>query len=167
MDDLIFLAASATHVDLNECTVTNKNGSIVQLEKIFVNFPQLKLFSISFIPNVSNISTNTIKELVKLPQFLNIGRLYMRQIPDSFDIEAIYEYLKKTQKNFFLRLEFPSSISDAYLTRLEAIVDDILETSSSFNYIQPYIRIPNLNANKHCALRILFKEHRHLWFPQI
>uniref|UniRef100_A0AC34G3R4 Uncharacterized protein n=1 Tax=Panagrolaimus sp. ES5 TaxID=591445 RepID=A0AC34G3R4_9BILA len=167
MDELLFLAASASHVDLKECTVTDGNGSIVQLEKIVANLPKLKMFSITFNQNVSNISTNTVKELIKLLPFSNISRFFMLQIPDSFDIETMYEYLKKTQKNFFLWLEFSSSISDAYFSRLEAIVDDIVETSSSFNYVHPFIRIPNLNANKHRALRVLFKEHRHLWKPQI
>uniref|UniRef100_A0AC34FK57 Uncharacterized protein n=1 Tax=Panagrolaimus sp. ES5 TaxID=591445 RepID=A0AC34FK57_9BILA len=162
-DELSFLASSATVLALVHCVVTDSSGSIVQIENIFARFSKIKIFAATFNQDASTISINTVKNFLKNPAFSNLRGLYLYHVPDSFDIEGIYEYLKKTKKNFFLRLVFSSSISNAYLARLEAIVDDILETSTSFNYIHPYIRVPNFNTNKQIALFLLCKKDVHLW----
>uniref|UniRef100_A0AC34GRK8 Uncharacterized protein n=1 Tax=Panagrolaimus sp. ES5 TaxID=591445 RepID=A0AC34GRK8_9BILA len=149
-DQLLFLASSADVLILEKCVVTDNSGSHVQIENIVAAFPTILKFASN--QDALNTSINTVKNLFKIPHFSTLSRFFMFQISDLFDIETVYEYLKTCENGIHFCFIFSDSISDAYLARLETIVDDILETSSSYNYKFPYIFIPSLNIDKQEAL---------------
>uniref|UniRef100_A0A914PZT9 Uncharacterized protein n=1 Tax=Panagrolaimus davidi TaxID=227884 RepID=A0A914PZT9_9BILA len=79
----------------NNVSVINENDSIVPLEKIIDVLPNLETFEYYIPDNSSHIITSkTVKELLRLPRFSNIRRFKLSEIPEDFDIECFYEFVK-------------------------------------------------------------------------
>uniref|UniRef100_A0A914PPV4 Uncharacterized protein n=1 Tax=Panagrolaimus davidi TaxID=227884 RepID=A0A914PPV4_9BILA len=79
-------------------------------------------------------------------------------IPEVFDIETFFAYLKKNKYTKF-ELYFADSISEEYKVRIEKIVDEILQTKFH-DYKPPFISFDGLAAEKHRKLQDLFNEIR-------
>ena len=45
-------------------------------------------------PSFPMITSNTVQELVKLPHFSNLTHFSLRKVPEIFDIESFYDYIK-------------------------------------------------------------------------
>uniref|UniRef100_A0A914NZZ0 Uncharacterized protein n=1 Tax=Panagrolaimus davidi TaxID=227884 RepID=A0A914NZZ0_9BILA len=145
-DEFIFLASNAEEVRLDggslrtfedpTCIIKNVDGSIASLEKIFEALPKVKKFYFT-VPFDDFVTTNTVKELLKIPHFSNLDYFQMIFIPESFDIETFYDYIKENKKTKIYLL-FSPDISEAYKTRLQTIVSKILGTQSR-DFKVPYI----------------------------
>uniref|UniRef100_A0A914Q512 Uncharacterized protein n=1 Tax=Panagrolaimus davidi TaxID=227884 RepID=A0A914Q512_9BILA len=85
----------------------------------------------------TNITFKTVKELLKLPHFLTLDSFHISDIPDKFDIESFYIYMKKN-KQTKVYLNFDDSISEAYKIRLEDIIQEIIATEKH-DYAPPFI----------------------------
>uniref|UniRef100_A0A914PNY7 Uncharacterized protein n=1 Tax=Panagrolaimus davidi TaxID=227884 RepID=A0A914PNY7_9BILA len=83
------------------------------------------------------ISSKTVYELLKISHFSNLENLRLFNIPQCFDIDRFFKYIKKN-KEIKSALDFSSEISDEYKKQLEAIVDEIAE-DESHDYKVPWI----------------------------
>uniref|UniRef100_A0A914PQA6 Uncharacterized protein n=1 Tax=Panagrolaimus davidi TaxID=227884 RepID=A0A914PQA6_9BILA len=69
----------------------------------------------------------TVEELLEIPHFLSLDEFRIWRIPEIFDIISFYGHIKKNKKTW-IDLNFFRQISDEYKTRIQTIVDEILET---------------------------------------
>uniref|UniRef100_A0AC34FWQ4 Uncharacterized protein n=1 Tax=Panagrolaimus sp. ES5 TaxID=591445 RepID=A0AC34FWQ4_9BILA len=79
--------------------------------------------------SLSSITSKTVSELAKIPHFTTLTSMEMCGVPESFDLDALSMYTKTNKMTVFY-LEFADSISHAYKNRLEAIIDEIIETKT-------------------------------------
>uniref|UniRef100_A0A914R3R3 Uncharacterized protein n=1 Tax=Panagrolaimus davidi TaxID=227884 RepID=A0A914R3R3_9BILA len=79
-------------------------------------------------------------------------------IPEVFDVETFFAYLKKNKYTKF-NLYFAGSISEEYKVRIEKIVDEILQTKYH-DYKPPFITFDGLAAEKRRKLLDLFYDIR-------
>uniref|UniRef100_A0A914PQX2 Uncharacterized protein n=1 Tax=Panagrolaimus davidi TaxID=227884 RepID=A0A914PQX2_9BILA len=100
------------------------------------------------------ITTKTMKELLKIPNFLKLDVFCMNRILENFDIETFYNYMKKN-KTTFVWLKFVDPMSEEYKNRLENIIDEIIATKK-FDYKPPYIYFPGLDGEKYETLQKLY-----------
>uniref|UniRef100_A0AC34FKW5 Uncharacterized protein n=1 Tax=Panagrolaimus sp. ES5 TaxID=591445 RepID=A0AC34FKW5_9BILA len=137
--DLIFLASKCEKIDLNYgVTVLYEDESIVPLEKIVQVLPKLTDIVYTFWDRQS-FTTKTVKELIKLPKFTNLTRFTVLNIPDTFDIDIIYDYIKKNKKAK-IQLGFSDQISEEYKNRLKIIKNEIAQTEKeNCDFIKPCI----------------------------
>uniref|UniRef100_A0A914R0J9 Uncharacterized protein n=1 Tax=Panagrolaimus davidi TaxID=227884 RepID=A0A914R0J9_9BILA len=146
-NDLSMFTKTAEDITFNEITVKDSDGSIAPFEKIFETFIYVKKFRFDSELILPNITSKTFNELSKIPHFSKLQLMDLNNIPDTFDIENFYIYMKENKTTKFW-LEFHKSVSVPYKTRLEAIIDEILGTKK-FNYKPPMIDFDGLeNAKK-------------------
>uniref|UniRef100_A0A914Q860 Uncharacterized protein n=1 Tax=Panagrolaimus davidi TaxID=227884 RepID=A0A914Q860_9BILA len=151
--DFLFLSSNLEQIVFHNIIVKNENDEIIPFEKLFAVLPKIK--ECYFYNNLtcSSITTNTVKELLKMPHFSKINRdLYY--IPEEFDIETFFRYLRKNKHSTFY-LRFRSGISETYKNRLEAIVDEILSIENH-DYKIPNIYFIDLPNEKWKKLHTIF-----------
>uniref|UniRef100_A0A914PEU8 Uncharacterized protein n=1 Tax=Panagrolaimus davidi TaxID=227884 RepID=A0A914PEU8_9BILA len=119
------------------------------------NFCFIQLVFSYLDPSRSCITSNTVKELLELPHFLKLYEFVFDGLPETFDVDAIFAYLKKNKYTEFI-LRFADSISEEYKVRLEKIVDEILQTETH-DYKVPLIRFNGLDAEKYDKLGDLYE----------
>uniref|UniRef100_A0AC34F528 Uncharacterized protein n=1 Tax=Panagrolaimus sp. ES5 TaxID=591445 RepID=A0AC34F528_9BILA len=128
-NDFIFLAFNVEDIRFGHTVVKNEDGSIVPLEKLLALLPNVKNVKIFNNRLSSCITTNTVKELLKLPHFSNIINFQLSNIGESFDIETFFTYMKKTRSTKF-NIYFCPLISETFKNHLEEMIDEILETKT-------------------------------------
>uniref|UniRef100_A0AC35F8T1 Uncharacterized protein n=1 Tax=Panagrolaimus sp. PS1159 TaxID=55785 RepID=A0AC35F8T1_9BILA len=128
--DLKSIASKCRRIWFNKVSVINENGTIIPLENILEILPYVKDFDYYIPDNSSHIITSkTVKELLRMPHFSVIRRFELSEIPEDFDIERFYGYIKNNNKTR-IRLYFSQLIPNQYKNRLEAIIHEILETKT-------------------------------------
>uniref|UniRef100_A0AC34FDL6 Uncharacterized protein n=1 Tax=Panagrolaimus sp. ES5 TaxID=591445 RepID=A0AC34FDL6_9BILA len=105
----------------------------------------------------SAITFNTFTELLKNPQFLKLKGCTFWDTPEDFDLDTFYNYMKKN-KHTSIRLHFCDTISEAYKTRLQTIVNEIVE-SETHEYKPPFIGFPGHDEKMCDKLRKLYDRH--------
>uniref|UniRef100_A0AC35EY85 Uncharacterized protein n=1 Tax=Panagrolaimus sp. PS1159 TaxID=55785 RepID=A0AC35EY85_9BILA len=145
-NDLSMFTKTAEDITFDTVTVRNYDNSIVPFEKIFEAFINAKMFRFFSYSFLSNITSKTFNELLKIPHFSKLQLMDFDNICDTFDIEAFYVYMKENKTTKF-RLQFDNSISAPYKNRLEEIIDEILGTKN-FSYKPPYIHFHGLESGK-------------------
>uniref|UniRef100_A0AC35GYW5 Uncharacterized protein n=1 Tax=Panagrolaimus sp. PS1159 TaxID=55785 RepID=A0AC35GYW5_9BILA len=139
----MILSSNVEELDLLKVTVRYSDGNIVPLEKIVGIFPNLTGFLYNC---TSNVSFKTVKELLKIPHFTKIQIFYLWDIPDTFDIETFYTYMKENEQTKF-NLFFCDAISEVYKIRLEEIIDEIIAAKDR-NRKSCFITFPGLDREK-------------------
>uniref|UniRef100_A0AC34F7W8 DUF38 domain-containing protein n=1 Tax=Panagrolaimus sp. ES5 TaxID=591445 RepID=A0AC34F7W8_9BILA len=142
----IFISLAAKRIIYRDIVVKTADGSIVPFEKLVEAVPKVKKITFKHENSRSNINSKTFTELLKIPHFSKLQRLNLENIPEVFDFDAFYGYMKK---NKFIKfdLEFSASISDAYKNRVETIIDEILQTEKH-TYRVPLINFHGLSEEK-------------------
>uniref|UniRef100_A0A914PQE8 Uncharacterized protein n=1 Tax=Panagrolaimus davidi TaxID=227884 RepID=A0A914PQE8_9BILA len=156
-EDFLFLSSNLEEIILYKCIVKKDNGSIVPLEKLVQVLPKIK--SILFCENFdeTSITSNIVKELLELQHFSKIDKFELQNIPEIFDIETFFTYLKKNKHTKFT-ITFVNSISETYKNRLKEIVDEIIETEKH-DYKIPNIYFGGINIEKWEKLLSIFYKH--------
>uniref|UniRef100_A0A914QIC0 Uncharacterized protein n=1 Tax=Panagrolaimus davidi TaxID=227884 RepID=A0A914QIC0_9BILA len=152
--DLSMFATFAEDITLETITVKDSNGSILPFEKVFEAFINAKKYAFYFYLTLPEITSKTFNELLKIPHFSKLQSMNLNSVPETFDIEAFYVYMKKNKTTKF-NLLFDDSISQVYKNRLEEIIDEILSTKF-FNYAPPFIDFDGLEYEKSFRLFDLF-----------
>uniref|UniRef100_A0A914PG81 Uncharacterized protein n=1 Tax=Panagrolaimus davidi TaxID=227884 RepID=A0A914PG81_9BILA len=144
-----FLFSKAKVVYLHKSVVRNKNDETVPLEKLVKGLPKIKKINLSDNPTFSSITSNTVKELFKIPRISKVTDVILWKLPETFDLETFYIYFKKNKHTKF-RIRFRDAISEAYKIRIVEIVDEIIATENH-DYKIPNIgfdyKISNIGFN--------------------
>uniref|UniRef100_A0A914PR26 Uncharacterized protein n=1 Tax=Panagrolaimus davidi TaxID=227884 RepID=A0A914PR26_9BILA len=152
-DAFLFLSSYVEIIELEFVTVENENGSIVPFEKLVEILPKIK--EIKFYDLTSSIiTTNTVKELLKIPHFSKINEIEIKGLTETFDIQSFFGYLKENKHTCF-QLLFDSSISQPFKICLEKIIDEIIETEEH-DYKPPYIYFFGLAYDKMNKMQKIF-----------
>uniref|UniRef100_A0AC34G6Y7 Uncharacterized protein n=1 Tax=Panagrolaimus sp. ES5 TaxID=591445 RepID=A0AC34G6Y7_9BILA len=137
-NDFIFLTSKCETITfLDGISVKNEDCSIVPLEKLVEVLPKLTDLNCDLQNDPKLITTKSVKELIGLSNFANLTRFILFNIPDTFDIETLYGYIKKNKKTE-VHLFFSDQISAAYKNRLQTIKDAIVQTENC-DFIKPKI----------------------------
>uniref|UniRef100_A0A914PJX3 Uncharacterized protein n=1 Tax=Panagrolaimus davidi TaxID=227884 RepID=A0A914PJX3_9BILA len=144
--DLSLLFESAEKIYFTDVCVKNDDGSIVSVEKIV----EIAVKAKSFTFRGGSITSKTMKELLKIPNFLKLDEFYMYHISEDFDLETFYNYMKKNKTTKFW-FYFENQISEAYKNRIETIIDEII-TTKKFDYKPPVLAF---NGDDHEKFEIL------------
>uniref|UniRef100_A0A914QRH0 Uncharacterized protein n=1 Tax=Panagrolaimus davidi TaxID=227884 RepID=A0A914QRH0_9BILA len=145
--DLSLLISSAELISFTNVVVKYADCSDVPLEDILAIAANAKYVSAT----KPTITSKTMKELTKLPNFMKLVYFTLYNLSEVFDIDEFYGYMKKISHTKFF-LAFDEQISEGYMNRLETIVDEILETVQ-FNYKPPVINFTALHREKFEQLR--------------
>uniref|UniRef100_A0A914RBB8 Uncharacterized protein n=1 Tax=Panagrolaimus davidi TaxID=227884 RepID=A0A914RBB8_9BILA len=71
--------------------------------------------------------------MIKIPRFSNFEYFKLHNIPENFDINTFYEFIKEN-RNIKIELEFDGDeISEEYKNRIRTIVDEISVTNYNTN----------------------------------
>uniref|UniRef100_A0A914Q9R1 DUF38 domain-containing protein n=1 Tax=Panagrolaimus davidi TaxID=227884 RepID=A0A914Q9R1_9BILA len=148
--DLSFFISSAEKIQFISVCVKNDDGSNVAVEKIVEIAVKAK--KITF--RGGSMTSETMKELLKIPNFLKLVEFFMTDIHENFDLETFYNYMKKN-KATKIWLRFDNQISEAYKNRIETIIDEII-TTKEFIYKPPMIYFSALDHEKFETLRTIY-----------
>uniref|UniRef100_A0A914Q3D2 DUF38 domain-containing protein n=1 Tax=Panagrolaimus davidi TaxID=227884 RepID=A0A914Q3D2_9BILA len=149
--DLSFFISSAERIYFTHVFVKNDDDSNVDVEKIFEIAVKAKMITFN---RRFTITNKTMKELLKIPNFLKLDEFIMFYIPEGFDLETFYNYMKKNKTTKFW-LRFEDQISETYKNRIEAIIDEIIVTKE-FDYQPPCFYFPGLDQEKYKSLRNIY-----------
>uniref|UniRef100_A0AC34F4T9 DUF38 domain-containing protein n=1 Tax=Panagrolaimus sp. ES5 TaxID=591445 RepID=A0AC34F4T9_9BILA len=128
-NDFLFLASNCGDIVFFHTVVKNEDGTIVPLEKLIKLLPRVKNVDICNTSEFSNITSNTVKELLEIPHFSKIVKFNLFNICELFDINTFFPYMKKNQNTQFCIHFFPP-LSEAFKNRLEEMVDEIIESKT-------------------------------------
>uniref|UniRef100_A0A914QU60 Maturase K n=1 Tax=Panagrolaimus davidi TaxID=227884 RepID=A0A914QU60_9BILA len=153
-NEFLFLASNVEDIGLLEIIVKNENDEIVPLEKLIKALQKIKRIHFRNNLDSSSITTNTVKELVEIPHFSKIEKFKLFKLSELFDIETFFTYLKKNKQTIFC-LFFGDSVSDAYKSRLESIIDKIIATEEH-DYKPPLIQFSGIPFEKCYSIYSLY-----------
>uniref|UniRef100_A0A914ZB38 Uncharacterized protein n=1 Tax=Panagrolaimus superbus TaxID=310955 RepID=A0A914ZB38_9BILA len=136
----MFLCSDVRDLTLEAGTVKNDDGTIVLFEKLIKQLPNVKQFDYTFTTPSDNTSKITFKELWKISNLSNYDDFYLSNIPEDFDINSFYSFMKKNKK-IRIRLDFSDTISEEYKVPLEAIINEIIGTHNH-GYKPPSSKLP-------------------------
>uniref|UniRef100_A0A914QZU3 Uncharacterized protein n=1 Tax=Panagrolaimus davidi TaxID=227884 RepID=A0A914QZU3_9BILA len=148
-DEFLFITAKTGGVRFSDLTVVNRDGKEIAFEKLVELIPEVHSFNYYFKNNDKTVTAKTVKEMLKLPHLQNNVRFSLCNVPEAFDIEFFFAHIKKSKGIFCL--EFPGALSVDYQSRLEAIIDELIQTRT-FDYIPPFISYPEMDDEKYHKL---------------
>uniref|UniRef100_A0AC34G318 Uncharacterized protein n=1 Tax=Panagrolaimus sp. ES5 TaxID=591445 RepID=A0AC34G318_9BILA len=136
-DDLLLFSKNFRILELYKSTVFEENGNEVAYERIVSSFRDLKSFHVIRTNDIYDY-TNTVKEMIKIPHFKNIGLFSIVGISALFDMKLFFDFLKKNQKTSAWLSYGNQVLPEEYREMLQSIVDEILEGPRS--YLAPFIQ---------------------------
>uniref|UniRef100_A0A914Q2V4 Uncharacterized protein n=1 Tax=Panagrolaimus davidi TaxID=227884 RepID=A0A914Q2V4_9BILA len=123
------------------------DGSLVPLEKVVEALPKAKTIRYWCTPtSPTSVTGKTFKELIKIPHFMTLDSFMLWIVPEEFDLESFYIYMKKNVRTE-VRLKFGLPLSDGYKIRLNSIVDEIIATQNH-DYSVPWIGFDGMDEEK-------------------
>uniref|UniRef100_A0AC34FQ94 Uncharacterized protein n=1 Tax=Panagrolaimus sp. ES5 TaxID=591445 RepID=A0AC34FQ94_9BILA len=154
-DDFKFFGSKCKEIWLDDVTVKNKDGSVVALEEIVEVLSKVKDFRYFMDNTPPNIVTSkSVEKLIKIPHFSNIVDFTLSFAPEVLDIETFYIYMKKN-KTTRIDLHFCDKISEAYESRLQDIVYEILD-ADTYDFKVPMLEFSGMDQLAHEILSSLF-----------
>uniref|UniRef100_A0AC34F7R1 Uncharacterized protein n=1 Tax=Panagrolaimus sp. ES5 TaxID=591445 RepID=A0AC34F7R1_9BILA len=150
-DDFCFLASNIEEFYSYNFIVKDENGSSLAFEKLFQILSKVQRVNFDSGTSVSNITSKSVEELLKIPHFSTLKYLNLNNIPEAFDLDAFYIFMKKNKLASFV-LSFDDSISEAYKNRLEEIIDEMLSTKNH-DYNPCFISFSEMIYQKYHELR--------------
>uniref|UniRef100_A0A914PB93 DUF38 domain-containing protein n=1 Tax=Panagrolaimus davidi TaxID=227884 RepID=A0A914PB93_9BILA len=155
-DEFLFVTAKTRRVCFIDLTVVNRDGKEIAFEKLVELIPEVYSMEYYFKNNDKTITAKSVKELLKLPQLQNFIEFRLFYVPEALDIQIFFAHIKKSRGMF--QFEFAGALSVAYQSRLETIIDEIIETQT-FDYIPPFIYYPEMGDEKSHELYEVCREN--------
>uniref|UniRef100_A0A914YLT4 Uncharacterized protein n=1 Tax=Panagrolaimus superbus TaxID=310955 RepID=A0A914YLT4_9BILA len=144
--EFMILCSSAQVLDLYQVAVSNDNDTVFSFKKLFEQLTQLKEIYYTFTTSSNNTAKVDFKELWNIPHCANYDHFCLYNIPEDFDIDGFYPFMKKNKKTR-VNLCFSDEISEEYKARLEAFIDEIID-AKDHGYKPPYISFLGNNQEK-------------------
>uniref|UniRef100_A0A914QWV4 DUF38 domain-containing protein n=1 Tax=Panagrolaimus davidi TaxID=227884 RepID=A0A914QWV4_9BILA len=160
IDEFLFVTAETGRVCFSDITVVNRDGKEIAFEKLVELIPEVYSLKYYFKNNDKTVTSKTVKELLKLSHHQNFIQFRLFNVSEAFDIEAFFAHIKNSEGVF--QLEFGDALSVAYQSRLEAIIDELIE-AETFYYIPPFISYPEMDDEKCRELYQVCREND--WWP--
>uniref|UniRef100_A0A914QH13 Uncharacterized protein n=1 Tax=Panagrolaimus davidi TaxID=227884 RepID=A0A914QH13_9BILA len=152
--DLPLLTSSAEMIYFDQVVIKHEDGSNVDVQKIVEIASNATYIDISH----PTITSKTMEELLKIPNFPTLRAFNIKNVPEVFDIEAFYIHMKKNKTTNF-GLFFDESISDEYVKRIDEITDEIIATEE-FDYKPAFFGFRGLDDQRRMKLDdICFSEN--------
>uniref|UniRef100_A0AC34FGT1 Uncharacterized protein n=1 Tax=Panagrolaimus sp. ES5 TaxID=591445 RepID=A0AC34FGT1_9BILA len=155
-DEFSVLASAFENLEFIEVTVKYDDGAVVPFEKLVEQLRNVKKIEFYLPSGPSAITFSTFKELLKIPHFATLDLLGLWNIPETFDVETFYTNMNKN-KHTKIDLDFRNTISDQYKTRLETIIDEIIDTENH-EYKIPFISFDGLDEEKQHKMETLYHQ---------
>uniref|UniRef100_A0A914Q3W0 DUF38 domain-containing protein n=1 Tax=Panagrolaimus davidi TaxID=227884 RepID=A0A914Q3W0_9BILA len=155
-DEFLFVTAKTRGFNSYDLTVVNRDGKEIAFEKLVELIPEVYYLDYTFKDDDKTVTVESVKELLKLPSLPNFRAFRLFNVPEAFDIETFFAHIKKSKGIF--QLEFAGALSVDYQSRLEAIIDELIETRT-FDYIPPFISYPEMDDEKSRKLSEVCREH--------
>uniref|UniRef100_A0A914QLH2 Uncharacterized protein n=1 Tax=Panagrolaimus davidi TaxID=227884 RepID=A0A914QLH2_9BILA len=127
--EFLLISTNAEKLDFYNVTVKNEDASIVPLEKLVEVAVKVRYINLYFDENDTSITSETAKNLLKIPHFLSLEQCTLHGMPEVFDIETFCLHFRKNKVTDF-DFRFLPTISQAHKERLEAIIVEIISTES-------------------------------------
>uniref|UniRef100_A0AC35G567 DUF38 domain-containing protein n=1 Tax=Panagrolaimus sp. PS1159 TaxID=55785 RepID=A0AC35G567_9BILA len=107
---LLTSSKGVKYCDFDMIEIKDDKNEAVLFEKILEQLPSLKWFDVLFKDGDSSITSNTVTNILKLPTFNYLEKFYVRNIPETFDLES-FEIFLQNHKNacFVLDLVRPKN----------------------------------------------------------
>uniref|UniRef100_A0A914Q8Q5 Uncharacterized protein n=1 Tax=Panagrolaimus davidi TaxID=227884 RepID=A0A914Q8Q5_9BILA len=154
--EFLFLSKNVEECSIFDCGVADDDGTIVMLENFLKALPKVTSFRLTFNLAFPNITSKTVQEMVKLSHFSNLTRFSLSKVPDIFDMESFYVYIKGNEKTK-IWLSFDNLASEDYKNRLQAIINENVETENH-HYRVPMIKFPGQNQSTYDRLHELYSK---------
>uniref|UniRef100_A0A914PJA5 Uncharacterized protein n=1 Tax=Panagrolaimus davidi TaxID=227884 RepID=A0A914PJA5_9BILA len=130
-DELKFLSKGVKECSLHWNLVKYSNGEEVPLENIIRLFTNSKRVFMNFSHQSKNAACRSYDDFIDACSTIKDVSFHL--IPNDFDVPKFYQHLKKSKN----RCSF-SIFSGYYVSRLEEVIDEILQTSN-FGFVPPVI----------------------------
>uniref|UniRef100_A0AC35FEX6 Uncharacterized protein n=1 Tax=Panagrolaimus sp. PS1159 TaxID=55785 RepID=A0AC35FEX6_9BILA len=144
-DEFLFVTAKTGRVRFSDLTVVNRDGKEITFETLVELIPEVLSLDHCFKSDDKTVTAKSVKEILKIPRLQNLYEFRLFNVPEAFDIETLFAHIKNSSGMF--ELEFPGPLSLAYQSRLEAIIDEIIE-AETFDYIPPFISFPEMTDER-------------------
>uniref|UniRef100_A0AC34F8U1 Uncharacterized protein n=1 Tax=Panagrolaimus sp. ES5 TaxID=591445 RepID=A0AC34F8U1_9BILA len=156
--DFCFLTSNIEEFYFYNTFVKDVDGSIMEFEKLFHILSKAQSVTFNWKHSlIPKITSKTFDELLKIPHFATLKYLSLVNIPETFDLDAFYGYMKKN-KLTTLKMYFSGAISEAYKNRIEEIIDEIISTKNH-EYKVPLIRYSGIDHQKYHKLHQICFSH--------
>uniref|UniRef100_A0AC35G7E7 Uncharacterized protein n=1 Tax=Panagrolaimus sp. PS1159 TaxID=55785 RepID=A0AC35G7E7_9BILA len=129
-DHLLFFGGTVKSCNFVNVSVKKNIHNVLSFAETVQNLPVVEKF-IFWTGSYSSITSTTVKELLKVPNFYKIKTLKLRNISDEFDIEEFYQLFLKTNKTMKVAIWFNRDVSDVYKQKIREISKEILESESN------------------------------------
>uniref|UniRef100_A0AC34F3G6 DUF38 domain-containing protein n=1 Tax=Panagrolaimus sp. ES5 TaxID=591445 RepID=A0AC34F3G6_9BILA len=146
LEEFLFLTPNVERVQFENLTVKNRDGTELAFVKLLEILPKVWSFTYFIKENDKTVTSKTVEEMLKLPNFSMMGEFRLFNVPETFDVEAFFTHMKKC-KNTMFQLRFSNSISQAYKNRLETIIDEIID-AETHGYIAPMIYFDDMDQER-------------------
>uniref|UniRef100_A0A914QDL0 Uncharacterized protein n=1 Tax=Panagrolaimus davidi TaxID=227884 RepID=A0A914QDL0_9BILA len=149
IDEFLYFTTTTCVARFDNLTVVNRDGKEIAFEKLVELIPEVFTLEHRFKNSDKTVTAKTVKEILKLPHLQYFFQFRLFNVPEAFDIQLFFAHIKKS--NGIFQLGFAGALSVAYQSRLEAIIDELIE-SQTFDYIPPFISYPGMDDEKYKKL---------------
>uniref|UniRef100_A0AC35GA60 Uncharacterized protein n=1 Tax=Panagrolaimus sp. PS1159 TaxID=55785 RepID=A0AC35GA60_9BILA len=154
--EFLFLSENVEECSIFDCGVADDDGTIVMLENLLKALPKVTSFRLPFNLAFPNITSKTVQEMIKLSHFSTLIYFSLSKVPEIFDMESFYVYIKRNEKTKIC-LSFDNLVSEDYKNRLQAIINEIVETENH-HYNVPMIKFRGQNKSRYNRLHELYSK---------
>uniref|UniRef100_A0AC34G3K4 Uncharacterized protein n=1 Tax=Panagrolaimus sp. ES5 TaxID=591445 RepID=A0AC34G3K4_9BILA len=120
-------ASFLTEIDFFMARIINDDGSMVMLDKILEDTPNIKTFKYSFGHDLSMINAATMKNICELKNLKHLKTFILSSLPDVLNVEDISTFIKD-HPDTTIWLHHSITMSEEYKTQLDALVDTVIES---------------------------------------
>uniref|UniRef100_A0A914PK50 DUF38 domain-containing protein n=1 Tax=Panagrolaimus davidi TaxID=227884 RepID=A0A914PK50_9BILA len=151
--EFLFLSSNVEDITLNCTTIKNEDDTVIAFEEIVKVIPKAKHIDIQ--DNIPyKVTSKTMKELLKIPHFPKIYEISFYGITDDFDITTFCKYMKVNKYTRF-RIDFSPPLSNAYIFRLNKIIDEAIGTKNH-DFKVPCFYFPGCNMQNYWKMQSLY-----------
>uniref|UniRef100_A0AC34GRU9 Uncharacterized protein n=1 Tax=Panagrolaimus sp. ES5 TaxID=591445 RepID=A0AC34GRU9_9BILA len=105
--------------------INDEDGSVVMLEKVLEDVPNVKIFEYN---DFSMINASTMRKINTLKNLQHLESFTLAGLPELFNIEDISTFIKD-HPAIKICLSFNYQISEEYKTQLDALIDTVIEAA--------------------------------------